>query len=400
MTSTREICAQAVHGLLQHRVRAALSVAGLIFGVAAVTASLAIADGARVSALRQFGALGVRNVLIRDHSPAGDAPAIEIADLAPIAAIAPGVVRASATRLAESTAGNDARRVSGTPIAGVTPDWPAITSTTLAGGRWPSAREFTTARRVAVIGPALARQLFGAASPIGQRILAGASWYDVIGVTASPKAARSSLTLLDVDRAVIVPFAAMDSSQGRGDTVNAARELAIEIESPDQLDRAAAVVSAVMARRHPDGDRYRVVVPKELLRAELAARRSANVVLFAIGAIALLISGVGIMNIMLANVIERTPEIGVRRAFGARRPDILAQFAIESTLLCAAGGAAGIPLGAAMAAIAAWAGGWPISISFVSVLIALGLATSVGVGFGLYPARRAAAIQPVDALRA
>jgi putative ABC transport system permease protein len=400
MTPAREIVSQAVHALLQHRVRAALSVAGLVFGVASVTASLAIADGARISAERQFGALGVRNVLIRDHSAAGHAPVLERADLDPVAAIGSRVVRTSATRVADVTAGGNGRRVAGTPLAGVTADWPAMTNTTLAAGRWPSAKELDQFRRVAVIGPGLARTLFGSLSPIGARLLAGESWYDVIGVAASSTVPRSSLSLFDLDRAVIVPFATMDSSQGHGDAVTAARELAIEIESTDQVDRAAAVIGAVMARRHPDGDRYRVVVPKELLGAEVAARRSANVVLLAIGAIALLISGVGIMNIMLANVIERTPEIGVRRAFGARRPDILAQFAVESALLCAAGGAAGIPIGAAFAGVAAWAGGWPISISFPSVLIALGLATSVGVGFGLYPARRAADIQPVDALRA
>lgn len=400
MTLTRDVFCQAGHALLQHRTRAALSVAGLVFGIASVTASLAIADGARIAAVEEFGALGVTNVLIRAESLDGEAPRLVRGDATPIAEIGTGVSRTAATRFADVVAGIGQQRVDDAVLAGVTADWPSITGATVADGRWPTAREGQGPSRVAVIGAGLARQMFGASSPIGQRVLAGASWYDVIGVVASRSTARSAMTLFDLDRAVIVPFGAMDSSQGRGDTVESARELIVEARTAGDVDNAAAMAAAVMARRHLDASSYRVIVPRELLRARIAAGRTANVLLVTIGGIALLISGVGIMNIMLANVIERTPEIGVRRAFGARRPDILAQFAIESALLCAAGGVAGVPLGALMAAGAAWAGGWPISISPVSVLIALGLATAVGVGFGLYPAQRAAAIQPVDALRA
>lgn len=400
MTPAREMFAQAAHAILQHRLRAALSAAGLVFGVASVMASFAIADGARIAAAEEFGALGVTNVIVRSHDADGTAPVLRRADLEPVAAIAAGVARTSATRLASGIAGTDTARVDSVPIAGVTVDWPVITGAAVAAGRWPTPVECDQSRRVAVIGAGLARQLFGGRSPIGAEIVAGPTWYEVVGVAAPRSSARSAMTLFDLDRAVIVPFGAMDTSQGRGDSADAARELIIQSRDAAGVDRTAAIATAVMARRHPDRGRYEVVVPRELLRARLAARRTANVVLFSIGGIALLISGVGIMNIMLANVIERTPEIGVRRAFGARRPDILAQFAIEAAMLCAAGGAAGVPLGIAMAAIAAWAGGWPVSISLVSILLALGLATAVGVGFGLYPARRAAAIQPVDALRA
>jgi putative ABC transport system permease protein len=189
------------------------------------------------------------------------------------------------------------------------------------------------------------------------------------------------------------------AAQGLDDAAGRARELIVQVSSAESVTPAAAIIESAMARLHSAGS-YQILVPQELLRARIAARRTANWLLFAIGAIALGISGVGIMNIMLANVIERTPEIGVRRAFGARRPDILAQFAMESALLCAAGGVIGVPLGAVAAVIAARLGGWPVSLSATSVVMSLALATAVGLGFGLYPARRAAAIQPVDALRA
>ena len=400
MTHPREIFFEAAHALLQHRVRAALSVAGLVFGVASVTASFAIADGARAAAIDEFGALGVTNILIRDHSDNGDPSVLRRDDVMPIAAIAPGVVHTAAIRIGDVVAGTGQTRVNDALLAGVTADWPMITGAAIAGGRWPTAFESAAASRVAVIGAGLARQLFGTDSPIGRRVVAGASWYEVIGVAAPRGTARSAMTLFDLDRAVLVPFGAMDWRQGRGDTVDAARELIVQVGTAGDVDGAAAIATAVLARRHSDASRYRVIVPRELLRARIAASRTANVLLFAVGGMALVISGVGIMNIMLANVIERTPEIGVRRAFGARRPDILAQFAIESVLLCIAGGLIGVPLGVGMATVAAWAGGWPIAISAVSIVLALGLAAVVGVGFGLYPAHRAAAIQPVDALRA
>ena len=140
-------------------------------------------------------------------------------------------------------------------------------------------------------------------------------------------------------------------------------------------------------------------MPRELLQARLRAQRTFNGVLAGIGALALLISGVGIMNIMLASVAARVQEIGVRRAFGARRNEIIAQFAIEAATLCVAGGAAGLPLGVLLSWVVAIAAGWPVSVSPFAVMAALVLATGVGLLFGVYPARVAAAVDPIEALR-
>ena len=157
MTNPRELFLQAAHALFQHRVRAALSAAGLVFGVASVTASLAIADGARAAAIEEFGALGVTNILIRDRGERGDASVLRREDLAPIAAVAPGVARTAAVRFTDVVAGADLLRVNTAVLAGVTSDWPAITGATMGEGRWPTARETDDARRVAVIGAGLAR---------------------------------------------------------------------------------------------------------------------------------------------------------------------------------------------------------------------------------------------------
>jgi ABC-type antimicrobial peptide transport system permease subunit len=155
-----------------------------------------------------------------------------------------------------------------------------------------------------------------------------------------------------------------------------------------------------MARRHAGAaDRYELLIPRELLRARLRAQRTFDAVLLATGFIALVISGVGIMNVMLAAVAERESEIGARRAFGARRVEIIQQFALEAALLCLAGGIAGIPVGAALALAVSLMAAWPVAISAGSIGVAVVLATVVGLAFGIYPAYRAASVDPIVALR-
>lgn len=295
----------------------------------------------------------------------------------------------------------DSRRTTA-PLAGVTSAWRAVAEPDLGTGRWWSADDVRMHRRLAVIGGALAADLFAGADPIGARVSAGDTWYYIVG-TLRPRASgasRGPIHSLDTDRALIVPLTAMDVSLGEGDAPDRVGEIGIRVKGADEVERAAQIVTAILERRHRDPSRYEVVVPRELLRARLRARRAFNVVLGGVGALALVISGVGIMNIMLASVSERTQEIGVRRAFGARRSAVIAQFAIEAVVLCAAGGVAGVPLGAVLSAVVAVAAGWPVSLSPWTVLLALGLATVVGLLFGIYPARVAANIEPVDALRA
>jgi putative ABC transport system permease protein len=191
----------------------------------------------------------------------------------------------------------------------------------------------------------------------------------------------------------------MDISVGQGDGLDRVHEIVVRTGGAAEVEPAALAIEALAARRHPDDHRYEVIVPRELLAARLRARRAFDVVLAAVGLLALLISGAGIMNIMLASVAERTREIGVRRAVGARRREVLAQFAAEALVLCVAGAVAGVPLGIAMAAVAASVAGWTIGVSWWAIALALLLACGVAVGFGTYPARLAARIDPIDALR-
>lgn len=406
--SARDLLQESLSALLAHRLRALLSSLGVVVGVATVVTALAIGEGARSAALAEIGSLGVDNVFARAVVPArvegareASAPLLSLADVRVLSTALPPGTAVSAARVArvEATAAN---RHAEATLAGVTHAWQRIAEPELSAGRWFTIDDDASRRRVAILGDALARDLFAGGAPVGARVSAAGTMFFVIGVLheRSSGTARQTAESLDLDRTVLVPLGAMDVTLGAGDQPDRVQEISVRARAGDDVISLARQVGVLLERRHPGRPVFALVVPQELLRARLRTERTFAAILAGIGILALISSGVGIMNIMLANVLERTPEIGVRRAFGARRPDILAQFALESALLCAAGGVAGVPLGALMAGAAAWAGGWPISISLVSVLVAVALATAVGVGFGLYPAHVAAAIQPVDALRA
>jgi putative ABC transport system permease protein len=409
--SPRALAREAVTALMASRLRATLSATGIIVGIATVMTATEIGAGAREAALSEIGALGIDNVFVRAVAlaPASGipgrqrtaAPELTLTDADVIRQTLETAQAVSAARVADTEMKADSRRTTAR-LAGVTPGWHDVADPDLAAGRWWSADDIRLHRRVAVIGGGLARDLFGGIDPIGARVSAGDTWYYVVGTLRARASGASSgpIQSLDIDRALIVPLTTMDVSLGEGDAADRVGEIGIRLRGADEVERAAQIVTAILQRRHRDQSRYEVVVPRELLRARLRARRAFNVVLGGIGALALVISGVGIMNIMLANVSERTQEIGVRRAFGARRSAIIAQFAIEAVVLCAAGGVAGVPLGVALSAVVAVAAGWPVSLSPWAVLLALGLANAVGLVFGIYPAHVAANIEPVDALRA
>jgi putative ABC transport system permease protein len=388
---------QAIDALLQHRLRTTLAAVGLVCGVAGVVASFAITEGARQAALREFGALGATNVFIRDTGDAGLAPVLTDRDIARVRATVPAIEAGAATRL---TATEASWRGGHAPVslAGVTAEWPRLVGASPRLGRWWPATDAPTTRRVAVVGSEVSAELFGAQPAIGERVLCAGEWYTVIGILP-PRAVASRASLFDLDHAIIVPFDAMDSTQGRGDGPGRARELAFQLSDAGDVERAVPVMASLIARQYGPTSPVTLVVPRELLRARLAARRTSAWVLLGVGGLSLLISGIGIMNIMLASVTERAHEIGVRRAVGARRPDIVAQFACEAAVLCLAGGMAGVPVGSALAWGLSWAGGWPCSITLTAVAVSLGAATATGLTFGIYPARVAARVNPIDALR-
>jgi putative ABC transport system permease protein len=406
--SARDLIAEAISALLAHRLQTLLSGLGIVFGIATVVTALAIGEGARRSALEEVGSLGIDNVFLRSVPPSVSAgkrivtaaPALSLDDVDAIAKTLQ-TNRTAATRIAATQITYGERHAAGV-LVGATVSWPDVVCAELAAGRWLTANDEATRRRVAIVGPELARELFGAVDPIDSRVFAAGSWYYIVGRlrARSNTSSNAAIQGLNTDRSIVVPLATMDINLGQGDAVDRVQEIGVRLSGSSDVERASRVIWAVAARRHRGNPAYELVVPRELLRARLEAQRTFDVVLLGIGALALVISGIGIMNIMLASVVERTQEIGLRRAVGAKRLDIVAQFAIEAAAICTVGGVVGVPLGAGLSGLVAAAAGWPVSVSAGAVLLALALAGTVGVAFGVYPARLAAQIDPVDALRA
>lgn len=405
----RDVIEEAVGALLADRLRSVLAVIGIVVGVATVVTALAIGEGARRDALAEIGSLGLDNVFV--HAVASPprtggarqamAPLLSLADVRAVTDALPAGTAISAMRLARVDASAGERHAPAA-LAGVTASWQRIAEPELSAGRWLTPADERSHRRVAIVGGTLARELFAGATPIGARVHAGGDWYAIVGVLRERSAAtpRPALQRLDVDRAVLVPLGAMLTSLGLGDRPDRVQEIGVRAAGADDVEPTARSIAALFGRRHPGVAVFELVVPKELLQARLKTERTFSIVLVAVGILALTISGVGVMNIMLANVAVRIGEIGVRRAFGARHGDILAQFTIEALALCVAGGAVGVPLGAVLSALVAVAAGWPVSMSPAASGLALLMSAAVGLVFGVYPARMAARIAPIDALRA
>ncbi|MGC8639752.1 MAG: ABC transporter permease [Isosphaeraceae bacterium] len=414
----------AMRNLTLQKLRVLLTALGLIFGVSSVIAMLAIAEGASAEAQRQIAELGATNIIVRsvkpleDNNPAREAGdsfilkyGLTYDDFNRIIDTYPTVTGATPVREFTQSIRHLEHEIEGRVVA-VNPDFLKLTKQKIDEGRFFSDADLYYLANVVVIGSEVSEKLFPYGDPIGRTIRIGPNhFYRIIGV-AAPKASSagsgSSLAAQDFNKNVYIPLTTdrarfgemlVDRKQG---SFTAERielsQVTVAVDSMDNVKRTAEAIESMLLQFHPKKD-FALTVPLELLEKAAATKRIFNLVLGSIASISLLVGGIGIMNIMLATVSERTREIGIRRALGAKRRDIIYQFLIETTVISGSGGLIGVILGLSIPPIVGRLSGMPVVINFWSPLLAFLIALLTGVVFGVYPARRAARLDPVQALR-
>ena len=397
-------------GLLLRKTRSLLSALGVVFGVAAVISMMAIGEGARREAVEQVKLLGTNNIRVKHLQLTGERQAegerrysrgLTQEDATGIRQGIPGLLAVTPLKFVAA----DVRfrgRQGVAQVVGTSPEYSDVTNFRVGEGRFISELDVADAKATCVLGSEIKQELFGFREALGAAVLIGDTWFTVVGVM-EPKMIRegraAAIKVRNINRDVYVPLTTALTRLPVTDGRPGIDELAIRVADAERLSAVARLIPRFLSAKHRGVEDYEVMVPEELLAQAQRTQQLFNIVMGSIAGISLLVGGIGIMNIMLANVSERTREIGIRRAIGATKRDILGQFLTETVLICLAGGIIGIVLGFGMAIVITLYAKWETGFSLASVVIAFGTSASVGLAFGLYPARRAAELNPVQALR-
>lgn len=409
----RETVSLSLIGLLSHKLRTLLTMLGIIFGVAAVIAMLSIGEGAKQESLEQIRQMGISNIIVQhwdkeeDQEDSADADQNKSQGLTwddarsikRICLLAEYVTPQRELKIKSQAHGNTFR----TMAVGTTADYLTVLNAQMGSGVYFSQEDLRESKRVCVLGADAKRALFFFDDPLGGRVKIRNQWFTVIGVLADKGAAGGKiggvLEVRNTDEDIYIPLTTMLSRFHWEPGDAELSQITVKISDSKQLQEAAAIVRTIINRRHRGVEDFKIAIPEELLRQSQKTQQIFNIVMGCIAGISLVVGGIGIMNIMLASVLERTREIGIRRALGARRHDILSQFLVESLLVSLFGGLIGVILGYAVPEIITLYAGWRTIVQPWTIALAFGVSASVGIGFGIYPARQAALLNPIDALR-
>jgi putative ABC transport system permease protein len=401
----------AVEGLVSNRLRSALTMLGVIFGVGAVIAAVSMTQGAKAATLQQFERLGTNVLTVRPgqmrrgpvRGGLGSEKSLTEADAEAIAKECPTVVAVSpeVTSMAQVEAGN---ANTNTRITGSTASYVQVGNFEMAEGTFLTDDDVRHRRKAAVLGPTVVENLFGAGgSPVGQRIKISGVTFSVIGEFK----AKGGTGFMNQDDQIIMPITTARYRLGLGNADPGAPKgvvdsIGVQFADMKLADQVEAEVEALLRERHKIGPAsesdFHIMAAADFIQGAEEASRLMTLLFGSIAAVSLLVGGIGIMNIMLVSVTERTHEIGLRKAVGANPRDILLQFLIEAMTLSLAGGIVGVAVGIGLAYLLR-AFGLNTAISLFWVVVAFSFAAFVGVFFGLLPSRKAASMDPIDALR-
>jgi putative ABC transport system permease protein len=402
-----------MQNLLAHGMRSLLTMLGMIFGVAAVVAMLSIGAGARQKVMALIEQMGVRNLIVEARETTEwqahlkmrkISPGLTFEDYRVILADADGVVASSPRKRMTPTKTIPKSQQDMPIIYGVQPAYQQIAGLHLVDGRFYNQDEEDRGSPVCVLGITARWSLFGDSNPIDQYVKLNEQWFRVIGVVSpllSAQSESSDALSVDSNNLIYIPlnaaiFRLEDSYSDARDEIDG---IYLNLNPNTDMTSAAGVVRAILNSSHHGASDFSVIVPAELLAEQKRTENLFNAVMVAIASISLIVGGIGIMNIMLASVSERTREIGLRRAVGARQSDIVRQFVVEATTISFAGGSVGIVFGFLMSRLIAWLAGWSTIVTIGSIALAFLVSISVGLVFGIYPAMKASRLDPVDAIR-
>jgi putative ABC transport system permease protein len=418
-----------IKSLWMHRLRSTLTMLGVIFGVCSVIAMLAIGEGASREAQEKIAQLGSHNIIIKtvdppeDQSGAGQQQTLKeygltYADAERFRNGIPDVQVIVPNRRLSQQAGYRTRRLS-IEVVGTVPWFPEISNVKVKYGRFLSSTDMHYKRSICAVDEKLVRELFAFDDPLGQDVKIASDYYRVVGVVTEQTSAQAAGSFEDTDATgarksganlgcIYIPlntvrnrFGEMSmqiSSGSRSFEKVELQEIIIKVREIDQVMGTRRSVLTLMSRFHKKND-FEIIVPLELMRQAKEFQRIFTIVLGSIAAISLVVGGIGIMNIMLATVSERTREIGIRRALGAKKRDIIFQFLSETLILTLSGGILGIILGSTIPFLVTHFGQMRTVITTSSLVLAFGISAAVGIIFGLYPAYRAANMDPIESLR-
>ena len=413
-----------ITGLKAHKFRAALSMLGIVFGVGSVVAVIAVSEGARGEVMKQLAAMGANNIMVtgidwrtgsndtrdlkkrtRLRSVGLTARGAEAAfDVCPLLDMYAPVKKVRA-----------AVRTHETPMSveviGTTPDFIGVMAFKIREGAWFNADDQANAHRVCVLEDAVCQEYFPLASPMGQTVIIDHEPYDVIGVLQGKEASNSGGGKTDVadikqlNRRIYIPLKAALMHTTQEPLADEVSEVIFRCRASADIRPAAQLLSRFYESAHnmqaqpPEERDFKVRIAQELIKQTEDSQKIFNYVMMCSAGISLLVGGIGIMNIMLANVTERRREVGTRRAVGARQRDIVSQFLAESLSICLIGGILGCLMGVLFACLVEYQTGWVTTIAPWSMFAAMGVSLLDGVIFGTYPAYKAGKLDPIEALR-
>jgi putative ABC transport system permease protein len=398
--------------LRAHKLRSLLTMLGMIFGVAAVVAMLSIGAGAQQEVMSFIEQLGVRNLIVESREAPDEqtmqkirklSKGLSFQDFRMIQANLEGVSAATARKRFTPSKLLPKPQGDAPILYGVSPSYASIANLRVVNGRFFDEAETAAAAPVAVLGEGAAAAVFGTDDPIGRYLKVNDQWFQVVGVAGPQLTVQTDIAGIpaqDRNNLIYVPlysaiFRLEDGQSAQKDEIDG---IYLQMQTSDNIPSAAALVRGLLNVSHKEAGDFTIVSPAELLAEQRRTQRIFEMVMVAIASISLLVGGIGIMNIMLASVMERTREIGVRRAIGAKRRDVIRQFLIETTIISLAGGIIGVLTGVGLSQLIGYLAGWSTIVTTWSIVLAFFVSVAIGLVFGLYPAARAAGLDPVKAL--